>query len=91
MKRARTHDLGPAYPCGTALPGLGMGPGPAELLIDLSPPNPLQPILFGPLWAGPGIPSPLSIQIPLARYVDSLGEPMAPYGFYEWLFRLRLR
>lgn len=25
------------------------------------------------------------------RYNDCLGESMAPYGFYEWLFRLRLK
>lgn len=53
-----------SFPCGTALPGLGMSsPGaPGELLVDLiSPP---LPVLFGSTWTGPGNPSEVELSIP---------------------------
>jgi len=53
-----------SFPCGTALPGLGMSsPGaPGELLVDLiSPP---LPVLFGSAWTGPGNPSEVELSIP---------------------------
>lgn len=56
----------PTYPCGFPLTGLGMGPDPGELLIDLAPPNPIVPVLLGPPWAGPGAPAPISIAIPVS-------------------------
>lgn len=54
----------PAYPCGTPLPGLGMGPGSAtgELLLGLAPPPFLT--LGGPAWAGPLQPAPIPIAVP---------------------------
>ncbi|MHC4378273.1 MAG: hypothetical protein ACYS26_16855 [Planctomycetota bacterium] len=53
----------PASPCGTSLPGLGMGgPGaPGEVLIDLAG----ESLLFiGGPWAGPGVPEPIQLAIP---------------------------
>ena len=52
----------PAFPCGTVLPGFGMG-GLGELLIDVFPPNPVE-IYFDSLWAGPGFAAPVLIPIP---------------------------
>ena len=55
----------PGFPCGQTLPGFGMaGPyGPGELLISLSPPNPLA--VVGPsAWAGTGQPAPIGLAVP---------------------------
>ena len=54
----------PSYPCGTLVAGLGMAPGPGELLVDVQPPNPVLPLLIGPPWAGPGMPAALPLAIP---------------------------
>jgi outer membrane protein assembly factor BamB len=50
------------FPCGTSLPGFGMGgPGAAgELLVD---PQSLL-ILVGAAWLGPGTPAPVALPIP---------------------------
>jgi hypothetical protein len=53
-----------AFPCGTPVPGFGMGGGPGELLIGLAPPNPLLPFLVGPPWLGPGMPSVVPLALP---------------------------
>ncbi len=52
----------PAFPCGTLVPGLGMG-GTAELLINVLPPDPLDPI-GGTPWTGPGSPAPVVVPVP---------------------------
>lgn len=51
-------------PCGLLLPGLGMdGPGAAgELLVDIT--LLAAPTFVGPIWSGPGIPSPVPLPIP---------------------------
>lgn len=56
----------PAFPCGTQLPGLSMfGPGlPGELLVSLVPGELLEPVLAGPPWGGPGLPSLIPGAIP---------------------------
>ncbi|MEQ1892626.1 MAG: TIGR03790 family protein [Planctomycetota bacterium] len=55
----------PGYPCGTSLPGFGMGaPGSTgEFLIDLSPAARLGRLIGGP-WAGAGQPVAISLPIP---------------------------
>jgi hypothetical protein len=53
-----------AFPCGTSFPGFGMDGGAGEILISLFPPNPLLPVLIGSLWAGPGMPAPITVPIP---------------------------
>ena len=53
----------PSFPCGTNVPGFGMS-GVGELLISLAPANLLQPILVGPPWAGVGLPSPITLNVP---------------------------
>jgi len=55
----------PGYPCGVPLPGFGMSSPSAtgELLIGVSPPNPIL-TLSGPPWNGAGNPAPISIPIP---------------------------
>lgn len=56
----------PNFPCGTPVPGFGMsGTGSlGELLISLAPPNPLDPIVVGPVWNGVGLPAPIDLPIP---------------------------
>lgn len=55
----------PGHPCGTALPGYGLA-GPAfsgELLLSLSPPNPL--LVLGPAaWSGTGSPALFPLPFP---------------------------
>ena len=55
----------PAFPCGTLVPGFGMGGvgAPGELLIGLAPPPFL--VLAGAPWIGPGTPAPIALTIPL--------------------------
>jgi len=58
----------PSFPCGTALPGLGMAGGGAagELLLDLSPDSLILPISVGSSpWAGPGVPISFPLQVPV--------------------------
>lgn len=54
-----------ATPCGPQLPGFGMqsGGAPGELLVELTPPNPLAAIA-GPPWLGAGTPSEIDLPIP---------------------------
>ena len=52
-----------AFPCGTLLSGFGMGGGAGELLIDVSPPNPLRRIA-GAAWSGPGVPASVAVRFP---------------------------
>jgi subtilisin family serine protease len=55
----------PAFPCGTAVPGLGMSaPGaPGELLVGTSPPDPFT-LVRGSLWVTPGNPGLVSLPVP---------------------------
>lgn len=54
-----------SFPCGDALPGLGMAPGTdAELLVDLGPQFLTEPCLAGPAWGGPGAPAEFVVPIP---------------------------
>ncbi len=48
------------FPCGSLLPGFGMG-GVGELLVDLSA-GALQPLLVGAPWTGP--PAPVAVLVP---------------------------
>jgi len=55
----------PLFPCGIGLPGFHMDPAQplGELLISLSPPNPL--VTLGPSpWVGPGTPTSFNITLP---------------------------
>ena len=53
----------PNYPCGTHLPGYGMGAPTGELLVGLLPPNPVA--ILGPVaWSAPGSTADLPIPIP---------------------------
>ena len=54
----------PAFPCGTLVPGFGMGGGgaPGELLLGVAPPPFL--VIAGASWAGPGTPAPIALPIP---------------------------
>lgn len=56
----------PAFPCGLVLPGIGLAaPGAAgEILVDLG--SLILPLLAGPAWAGPGLPSPYPFALPPA-------------------------
>ena len=51
---AVSNDPDPNYPCGTVIPGWGMG-GAGELLISMLPPEPTV-LLIGPIWTGAGNP-----------------------------------
>ena len=53
-----------SFPAGTLLPGYGMSGAFGELLVSLSPPNPLTPLLIGAPWAGPGNPAPVAVSLP---------------------------
>jgi hypothetical protein len=69
----------PAYPCGTPLPGFGMGvSGVGELLVSLAPPNPVTPILIGGPWAGPGMPA--AVGTPVPSDASLLGETFYAQG-----------
>ncbi|QDU66039.1 endonuclease [Engelhardtia mirabilis] len=80
----------PGFPCGTPIPGFGMGgPGlPGELLISTLPGQLIQPTLVGPAWAGAGSPAPIAIAVPfdcvlagLVFYVQgALIDPFGPTG-----------
>jgi len=50
------------YPCGTVIPGWGMG-GSGELLISMVPPEPTV-LLVGPVWIGAGNPAPITLSVP---------------------------
>ena len=56
----------PNFPCGTPVPGFGMSGsgGLGEVLISFAPPNPLDPIIVGPVWNGVGLPAPIDLPIP---------------------------
>lgn len=54
------------YPCGVSIPGWGMSGPTGELLISVSGPNPVGPILVGPPWQGPGQPSRMNLILPTA-------------------------
>ncbi len=62
---ALTTAPDPAFPCGTLVPGFGMGGAGAagELLISVTPPPFL--VLSGAPWAGPGTPAPIPLPIPV--------------------------
>lgn len=51
------------FPCGITIPGFGMsGPGAdGELLVQLTPSS---PVVLGPAWAGPGVPSIVGVPLP---------------------------
>ena len=55
----------PAFPCGTLVPGFGMGGAgaPGELLLGVAPPPFL--VVAGAPWAGPGTPAPIALPIPV--------------------------
>jgi hypothetical protein len=69
----------PSYPCGTPLPGFGMGAsGIGELLVSLAPPNPVGKILIGAPWTGPGTPAPVGTPVPADT--NLLGETFYAQG-----------
>lgn len=51
---------------GTMVPGFGMSaPGaPGELLVSLTPPNPIPPVMVGGPWTGAGNPVPFQLTVP---------------------------
>jgi endonuclease I len=84
----------PAYPCGLALPGFGMGGVGAagELLIDVLSPNPIA-TLGGPPWTGAGSPAPIAVAIPanpglVGVTVYAQGLLFDFFGFSEVTFGL---
>lgn len=60
----------PNFPCGTPIPGFGMAPpgGLGDLLIGVTPPNPLVQILGG-IWSG----APVDIALPMPNDSSLLG------------------
>ena len=80
----------PGFPCGLALPGFHMDPAQplGELLISISPPNPL--VTLGPLpWVGPGTPTTFGVPVPnnpglvgIELYLQGLIiDPVGPHTF----------
>lgn len=58
-----SHMPDPSFPCGTLLPGFGMQGPVGELLVSVTPPNPL--VVLGPArWSGPGSPAAVDVPIP---------------------------
>ncbi len=83
----------PAFPCGTPLPGWGMGGPFGEMLVVPSAPN-LLALLSGPPWLSPGNPAPIDVSIPfnpaylgVKLYVQGLLFDLiggsVPYGLTE--------
>ena len=58
-----SFDPDPAYPCGSPVPGNGMGGGDAERLIRVVPPNPVRRISGIP-FGGPGFPGRVTLAVP---------------------------
>ena len=60
----------PNFPCGTPLPGFGMAPpgGLGDLLVGITPPNPVAQILGG-IWSG----APVNMDLPIPNDSSLLG------------------